>query len=43
MSDLWNNIIYESSLTEKILEYYENKVKEKKEMKTEKKEEENKS
>ena len=43
MSDLWNNIIYESSLTEKILEYYENKDKEKKEMKTEKKEEENKS
>ena len=43
MSDLWNNIIYESSLTEKILEYYENKVKEKKEIKTEKKEEENKS
>ena len=43
MSDLWNNIIYESSLTEKILEYYENKVKEKKEMKTEKTEEENKS
>ncbi len=43
MSDLWNNIIYESSLTEKILEYYENKVKEKKEMKAEKKEEENKS
>ena len=43
MSDLWNNIIYESSLTEKILEYYENKVKEKKEMKAEKNEEENKS
>ena len=43
MSDLWNNIIYESSLTEKILEYYENKVKENKEMKAEKKEEENKS
>ena len=42
MSDLWNNIIYESSLTEKILEYYENKVKEKKEFKTEKNEEENK-
>ena len=42
MSDLWNNIIYESSLTEKILEYYENKVKEKKELKTEKNEEENK-
>lgn len=43
MTDLWNNIIYESSLTEKILEYYENKVEEKKEMKAEKKEEENKS
>ena len=42
MADLWNNIIYESSLTEKILEYYENKVKEKKELKTEKNEEENK-
>ena len=42
MTDLWNNIIYESSLTEKILEYYENKVKEKKELKTEKNEEENK-
>ncbi len=42
MSELWNNIIYESSLTEKILEYYENKVKEKKELKTEKNEEENK-
>ena len=42
MSDLWNNIIYESSLTEKILEYYENKVKEKKELKTEKNEEDNK-
>ena len=42
MTDLWNNIIYESSLTEKILEYYENKVKEKKELKTEKNEEGNK-
>ena len=31
MFDLWNNIIYESSLTEKALEYYENKIKEKKE------------
>ena len=30
MFDLWNNIIYESSLTEKVLEYYENKTKEKK-------------
>ena len=43
MNDLWNNIIYESSLTEKILEYYEKKEKEKKEMKTELNEEENKS
>ena len=30
MFDLWNNIIFESSLTEKVLEYYENKTKEKK-------------
>ena len=42
MVDLWKNIIYESSLAEKVLEYYENKVKEKKELKTEKNEEENK-
>ena len=40
MTDLWNNIIYESSLIEKILEYMSKK---KKEMKTEKNEEENKS
>ena len=25
MADLWNNIIYESSLIEKILDYYKNK------------------
>ena len=31
MFDLWNNIIFESSFTEKVLEYYENKIKEKKE------------
>ena len=31
MADLWNNIIYESSLIEKVLEYYKNKSKEKKE------------
>jgi hypothetical protein len=43
MNDLWNNIIYESSLMEKILEYYEKKEKEKKEMKTDLNEEENKS
>ena len=30
MIDLWKNIIFESTLTEKILEYYENKKKEKK-------------
>ena len=30
MIDLWKNIIFESSLTEKVLEYYENKKKEKK-------------
>ena len=35
--------LFEYLLFEKILEYYENKVKEKKEMKAEKKEEENKS
>ena len=43
MKDLWNNIMYEYSLTEKILEYYEKKEKEKKEMKTDLNEEENKS
>ena len=31
MADLWNNIIYESNLIEKVLEYYKNKSKEKKE------------
>ena len=31
MADLWNNIIYESTLIEKVLEYYKNKSKEKKE------------
>ena len=30
MIDLWKNIIYESSLTEKALEYYKNKKSEKK-------------
>jgi hypothetical protein len=30
MVDLWKNIIYESSLAEKVLEYYENKKNEKK-------------
>ena len=33
MIDLWKNIIFESSLTEKILEYYENKKKEEKQKK----------
>ena len=31
MADLWNNIIYESTLIEKVLEYYKNKSNEKKE------------
>ena len=31
MAELWNNIIYESSLIEKVLEYYEKKNKEKRE------------
>jgi len=31
MVDLWNNIIYESSFIEKVIEYYEKKSKEKKE------------
>ena len=37
MLNLWNNIIYESSLTEKLIEYYQKKSREKKEneMKTE--------
>ena len=29
MADLWNNIIYESSLIEKILDYYKNKSEDK--------------
>ena len=33
MIELWNNIIFESSLAEKLIEYYENKKKEKKEEK----------
>jgi hypothetical protein len=32
MIELWNNIIYESSLAEKLIEYYENKKKEIKQM-----------
>ena len=31
MADLWNNIIYESTLIEKVLEYYKNKSNEKNE------------
>ena len=31
MADLWNNIIYESIIIEKVLEYYKNKSNEKKE------------
>ena len=31
MADLWNNIIYESTLIEKVLEYYKNKSNHKKE------------
>ena len=31
MADLWNNIIYESTLIEKVLEYYQNKSNVKKE------------
>ena len=30
MIDLWKNIIFESSLIDKVLEYYENKKNEKK-------------
>ena len=33
MIELWNNIIFESSLTEKLIEYYINKKKEIKEKK----------
>ena len=39
MIELWNNIIFESSLTEKLIEYYENKKKEIKEKEKNQKEE----
>ena len=39
MIELWNNIIFESLLTEKLIEYYKNKKKEIKEKKDNQKEE----
>ena len=35
MIDLWKNIIIESSLLEKIIEFYENKIKDRKKKKKE--------
>ena len=40
MAELWKNIIYEFSLVEKIIEYYENKKKENKAMKESEKKDE---
>ena len=39
MIELWNNIIFESLLTEKLIEYYKNKKKEIKEKKDKEKKE----